>query len=243
MDPNIRLKTFRIPKDRDGNFLDIEIHQPVLRSENLNLTTWGSSFILASQLHLINIDTQSLHKQDLLILELGAGTGLVGISAAAIWKANVILTDLDTITPGLAQNIEANEQTLKSNDASAGCGSLDWAHPTDLSIRPKGQDGAPVKLSSRTDKASIILAADTIYSEEHPQMLADTILAWLKPGPESRVIIAYPLRPAYLDHIRELWERLEVAGLRAFDEGKAEAGDEWDDERSIEWSVWQWRHE
>ncbi len=234
---------YRVPKDKDGNFIDVEIHISRLRAENLSLTTWGSSYILASQLHHIEVNTQSLHQEELQILELGAGTGLVGLSAAAIWKANVALTDLAPIVPSLAKNIEANEQLLALKGASAACGTLDWNEPSKLVMNSKARDEATKTLSNTVNKASVILAADTIYSEEHPQMLAQTILAWLKPGSEARAIIAYPLRVAYLDALRELWGRLEAGGLHAIDEGKAETGDEWDDERSHEWSVWAWRED
>ena len=235
------ITSFQIPKNNDGNLIDIEIHVPGLRAENLNLKTWGSSHILACQLHRLDVGTRLAHHDRIQILELGAGTGLVGLSAAAIWKADVILTDLDTLVPGLSKNIEANRQMLAVNGASAACGTLDWNQPSQLVWYSKDQVNATQILTSASDKATLILAADTIYDEEHPRMLVETILVWLKPGSDSRVLIAYPLRVAYLDAIRELWERLETGGLHSVDEGKAETEDEWDDERLHEWSVWAWR--
>ena len=234
---------YRVAKDKDRNFVDVEIHVPRLRTDNLSLTTWGSSYILASQLHLIDVETRSLHLSGLQVLELGAGTGLVGLSAAAIWKTSVVLTDLGPIVPGLAKNIKANEQLLTEIGANATCGTLDWNEPSHLVVHSTAQDENPRIFSSTNDKATIILAADTTYDDEHPRMLSETILTWLKKGSESRAIIAYPLRVAYLDAIRELWERLEAGGLRAIEEGKAETEDEWDDENQHEWSVWKWQQE
>lgn len=234
-------KKYRVPRDGEGNQVDIEVHVPSLRAENLNLQTWGSSYILAGQLHRLNVNPRSFDKGGIEVLELGAGTGLVGLSAATIWKANVILTDLAAIVPGLSKNIEANRRLLAASNSSASCGTLDWSHPSKLSIKVEGEGRDPRALSNDTDKATVILAADTIYSEEHPRMLTDAIFAWLKPGKHARAIIAYPLRVAYLDAIRELWERLEGGGVVAIDEGRAETGDEWDDERCHEWSVWRWR--
>lgn len=237
------INKFQVPKDKDGSFVNVEIHVSRLRAENLNLKTWGSSHILANQLHLLDLNAPASAQAGLQILELGAGTGLVGLSAAAIWKADLVLTDLDTLVPGLSKNIEANRQILAAAGANATCGTLDWNQPSELVLYSKDQDGPTRTLSSATDKATFILAADTIYDEEHPRMLVDTILAWLKPGPDSRVLIAYPLRVAYLDAIRELWGRLEAGGLHAVHEGKAETKDDWDDERLHEWSVWAWRQE
>ena len=242
MDQGTRpVNRFQVQTDKNGSSIDVEIHVSRLRAENLNLKTWGSSHVLANQLHLLDLNAESLGQEEFQILELGAGTGLVGLSAAAIWKANVVLTDLDTLVPGLFKNIEVNNQMLAANGASAACGTLDWNKPSELTIYAGDQRSTPKTLNSALNKATLILAADTIYDEEHPRMLTNAILAWLKPGADSRVIIAYPLRVAYLDSIRELWERLEASGLHAIDEGKAETGDEWDDERWHEWSVWAWQ--
>ena len=77
----------------------------------------------------------------------------------------------------------------------------------------------------------VILAADVVYSEEHPELLSKTILRWLAAGPASRAVIAYPLRVAYLGQIRELWELLEAGGLEAIEEGREQASTkDWDDE-------------
>ena len=50
-------------------------------------------------------------------------------------------------------------------------------------------------------------------------MLSSAILTWLKPSPEARAIITYPLRVVYLDEIRELWELLQHGGLEAANQG------------------------
>jgi predicted nicotinamide N-methyase len=235
------ISNFNVPSNKDGDCVDIEIHVSRLRSENLDLATWGSSSILANQLHLLDIRPNDVGQDEIQMLELGAGTGLVGLSAAVIWKANIVLTDLRPLIPGLAKNIEENARTLADHGAAARAGTLDWNNPTTLTFYGDDGNGKPRILSAETAKASIIFAADTIYSEDHPEMLCNAIFAWLKHGPQSRVIIAYPLRVVYLDAIRELWERLEAGGLVSIEEGKAETGDEWDDEKLHEWSVWKWR--
>lgn len=237
------VSTFRIPNNKTGSLFEIEIHVSALRAENLDLATWGSSFILANQLHHLDIDLDldSVGTDEISILELGAGTGLVGLSAAVVWKADVVLTDLHPLVPGLLKNIEKNVNVLSSSGASARAGALDWNRPSTLMLHVNDQEMPPRMLSAETAKASIIFAADTIYSDDHPAMLSNAIFTWLKPGRRSRVIIAYPLRVVYLDAIREFWERLEAGGLQSIAEGKAETGDEWDDEKLHEWSVWRWR--
>jgi predicted nicotinamide N-methyase len=237
---------FDIPKNSSGETVLIKIEELALVAENLRLTTWGSSFILATRLHRFALDWNSLsdNPDTIGVLELGAGTGLVGLSAAAIWNTNVVLSDLAPIVPGLAVNIRTNKKTIYTLGGSAFCGTLDWANPDKLvlhSIDAEDQQRQERTLQAETNKATIILAADTIYSEEHPTMLSSAILRWLKHGPDARVIIAYPMRVAYLDEIRGLWELLQRGGLEAIDEGRELVSDDWDDEALHEWSVWRWK--
>ena len=246
-------RNFDIPKSSSGETIHIKLDEPALAAENLRLTTWGSSFILATRLHHFALDLNPLHPAasyasdnlgTISVLELGAGTGLVGLSAAAIWNTNVVLSDLAPIVPGLAVNIRTNKETICALGGSTFCGTLDWANPDKLvlySIDAEAQQRQEHTLQAGTNKATVILAADTIYSEEHPTMLSSAILRWLKHGPDARVIIAYPMRVAYLDEIRGLWELLQRGGLEAIDEGRELVGDDWDDEALHEWSVWRWK--
>lgn len=244
-------RLFRIPINGSGDAINIQLGEPVLAAENLRLSTWASSFILATNLHRFDIDLGSLRQPvglqptdtGINVLELGSGTGLLGLSAAAIWRTTVVLSDLGPIVPGLIMNISANKDTLSARGASASCGTLDWTIPDKLGLYTEGQQRQKHTLLAETTKANIILAADTVYSEEHPAMLSNTILTWLKRSPDARTIVIYPMRVAYLDEIRELWELLESGGLEAIDEGREVGGDDWDDEALHEWSVWRWRAE
>jgi len=226
-------QAFRIPLSKE-DFIDVSIAEPDLRADNLNLTTWTSSFILASQLHKLNIIVDE--NGNIPILELGAGTGLVGLSAAVLWSREIVLTDLAGIVPGLRTNIDLNEKLLASASVRGQCGSLDWTSPEALTLE------TGKTLSVHSTKANIILAADTIYDEEHPQLLSRTILTWLAQTPNARAILTYPLRVCYLDHIREIWTLLEEGGLVAEGDGQEQADTKnWDDECLCEWVVWKWK--
>jgi predicted nicotinamide N-methyase len=230
--------TFRVPLSSE-EFVDVKIHVPAIRAQGLNLLPWASTYVLACQLHNLGVTPPQDHGSNISILELGAGIGLVGLVSSMLWHQPVVLTDLEPVVPGLTTNIDLNSKLLQHYGGSAIAGSLDWSEPDTLTLR------GDTSVSANETKANIIIAADTIYDEEHPAMLAQTILKWLAPGRNARVIIVYPLRVAYLDQIRELWERLENMGLEAILEGKEEAADvgnaSWDDERLCEWSVWKWK--
>lgn len=232
--------------DTHGHKVSININVPRLAAENLHFQTWGSARVLAGQLHTIPLDKDTFRdgNNGVKILELGAGTGLAGLAAAALWQTEAILTDLAPFVPGLARNIDVNQEVLSTRNARVLSGALDWNAPAQVPLFSDDPAQPDRILHSETDKASVIIAADTLYSEEHPRMLGNAIFAWLKRSPEARVIVCYPLRVAYLDIIRDLWQVLEEGGLEAVIEGKEDIKDEvWDDERLHEWCVFRWKED
>lgn len=223
-------------------------------SDNLALATWGASFILANQLHKIDVsealaltetqnDASSSEETTpprSPILELGAGTALVGLTAALLWKRNAILTDLPNIVTGTAATVGANTAALADSKTKVHCGSLDWFVPSTLSFH-KPSAGQLADLTPATHKFPIILAADVVYDEEHPDLLLQTVTTWLAPGRASRFVLAYVLRHAYLDVIRDLWEKFEAAGLECVEEGQMTGDASWDEMAPYEWCSWRWK--
>ncbi|KAK5706249.1 hypothetical protein LTR97_001236 [Elasticomyces elasticus] len=172
--------------EKQSDQIIIQITDPRdVSADNLALATWGSSEVLANMLHRLpipDLSSTGLQTDVFPVLELGAGTGLVGLSAAAVWKCHA---------------------------------------------------GA--------FKARVILAADTVYSEEHPELLTQAVTARLEKSDKARFVMCYPLRIGYLDHIRDLWERLETAGLICVDEGRESLDKSWDEDTPYEWCIWRWQ--
>ncbi len=129
----------RWPFDGHGCYPSFElvIREPALTGDSLGLKTWGSSYALAQMLH----DFSGSSLRHLLsagrgggsavsVLELGSGTGLLGLAAAAIWQTDVVLSDLPTIMPNLVANGDQNRATLESRGGHIRAGALTWGGST-----------------------------------------------------------------------------------------------------------------
>lgn len=243
---------FKIPIGVGDKTIPIQIAAPDIKAENLPLSTWTASVVLAGQIHKFDFSlprSASLNTEEepIPVLELGAGTGLVGLSAACLWHTAAVLTDLAPIVPGLDENIALNRSVIDDAGGVVESATLDWSRPGSLILANTADVDAehtiPLAFVPSSRKARVILAADTIYDPEHPGLLAGAILEWLERGADARVCICYPLRVAYLDQIRELWGRLERGGLVCISEGREVFGGEspnGDDEMLCEWCVWRW---
>ncbi|GFG10002.1 uncharacterized protein YBR271W [Aspergillus udagawae] len=236
-------RVFTIPTSSDEE-LTLTLHEPSLTADNLGMKTWVSSYLLSRRLHNIldvtpplvpSSSTTPKSDRTLRALELGAGTGLVGLSFAALRgsSATIHLTDLPDIVPNLAHNVSLNVELLTRADAVVTTGVLDWSV-------------APSPLSTREEQYDLILAADPLYSPKHPKWLVETVGHWLSPGLDARVVVEMPLRDAYLPQVQEFRQRMQQLGLAVVEEGEEVGYDDWEgaDGGALEvrcwWSVWGW---
>jgi D-xylulose reductase len=236
-------RSFRIPTS-NGSF-DLNIHEPALTGDDLGLKTWAASYLLAKRLHTLDV-IQSDAQQRLQVLELGSGTGLVGLAMAGL-GADVVLTDLPSIHSNLARNSDSNSVVVALGGGSTRTGVLDWTNPTRCELISNIASGTQNEVI--TTKFSLILAADSLYSPEHPHMLVDTVAAWLSEDKDARVIVEFPYRDAYLPEIKTFRERMTKLGLRIVGEGEEKGFDDWgtsgangdEDEDTLVtcwWSIW-----
>jgi len=213
----------------------IVLHEPALTEDNLGLKTWSSSYVLAQLLSELSPSLPIARAP--LILELGAGTGLVGLAAACTWSASVVLTDLPEIEANLAGNITLNTGVLLEHAGTASSGVLDWASPYDLRLRSGDV------LDPELTQAGIILAADSIYSPQHVSLLTNTIGVWLERTSDAAVLLAHPQREGYEDHFVDLRRAMGSLGLRVTEEGLRTTRDDWEKEVKVVWMVWKWSEE
>jgi hypothetical protein len=209
--------------------LSISLHEPSLTEDNLGFKTWTSSLLLSQRLAGCR---EFIPHACSRVLELGAGTGLTGISAACIWSTHVVLTDLPDIIPNLERNLRENRKLIDDSHGSAETRALDWADETDMPRHEK-------------EKFMVILAADAIYSTEHPKLLADTVRRWICWDHRARFVIELPLRDRYDREREELRQNLHDHGFGLIVEGIDTGYDDWHArdgnlaEVQCWWSIWK----
>jgi predicted nicotinamide N-methyase len=234
-------RRFTIPTS-DGSF-ELSIHEPALTGDDLGLKTWAASYLLAKRLHSLQLVPPGQPKKSR-VLELGSGTGLVGLAMAGL-GADVVMTDLPSIYANLARNAEANAAVLEQAGGSVRTGVLDWTNPRSCTLFPKGVFDTSSDREVLREKFPLILAADSLYSPDHPRMLVESIATWLSEDVGARVIVEFPYRDAYLPEIANFRERMTAVGLQILDEGEEKGYDDWgdackDDDALVTcwWSCW-----
>ncbi|KAJ6442964.1 S-adenosylmethionine-dependent methyltransferase-like protein [Purpureocillium lavendulum] len=172
---------------------ELIIREPALTGDSLGFKTWGSSYVLAQHLprlgatSLFKFFDESLGHEPPSVLELGSGTGLLGLAAAALWKVPVALSDLPNIVSNLKHNADANAAVVEARGGSLTVGPLTWGGD---------EDEVDQELFGTPFQFKIVLAADPLYDDEHPTLLASAIGQHLALGPESRAVVMVPQRDA-----------------------------------------------
>jgi len=215
-------RTFRIPLPLSQKSVNLSLREPTLTADNLGLKTWASSYLLSKRLPLLGLPTFPPTAK---ALELGAGTGLVGLAASAIFKIPILLTDLPDIVP----NLQYNANTNSAPGATVSVSVMDWRDGVD-EIVPEGE------------KYDLVLAADPLYSPEHPGLLVGMVGKWLKKGTHGRAVVEMPLRDGYSSERSDFRGRMERVGLEIKSEGVETGVDDWGAGGEVKcwWSVWGW---
>lgn len=198
----------RVFRFHDGQ-IPIEVQLTDVPLENQDYSsvgaqTWGSACLLADMLvedqHLFNLDE---YGDGLRALELGAGTGLAGLTLAKLLQArgtacSLVATDFHpSVLSNLRDNFTANFPTTSSVDVSVHA--LDWSK-----CSTTGQNAQPLD-----QPFDLILGADIIYEPEHARWIQGCVEKLLrrpeKPHsrdevshPPAKFHLVIPLRPTHL---------------------------------------------
>lgn len=161
-----------------------------LPSKGLSFQLWPAATTLVTLLDGCNLSNSPLsptlysltndsNGRPLNILELGSGTGLLGISAAVTLGAKVTVTDLPHVIPNLQFNVDANAAVLAANGGVINVAPLRWGEEEDVKL-----------IGNEFD---LILASDVVYHDNLYEPLLQT-LNWLLGGKEKKVFVMAHLR-------------------------------------------------
>ncbi|DBB07877.1 TPA: Protein-lysine N-methyltransferase rrg1 [Trebouxia sp. C0006] len=114
------------------------------------------------------------------VLELGCGTGVVGITLACL-GADVTLTDIAAIVPHTKYNLQCNRQLIQSGHGKAAEAALDWNSPSSSqSLLAKQYD--------------LLVGADLIYAAKDMSPLTDTLQQLRQHSSDCPLTIAHKIR-------------------------------------------------
>lgn len=114
------------------------------------------------------------------ILELGSGTGVVGIAAAAILGAKVTVTDLPHVLPNIQFNVDANSQVLEQQSGVVDVVALSWGESQHMEAVGKDYD--------------LILGSDVVYHDHLYNPLINTLRFFLLGGGKKIAFVMAHLR-------------------------------------------------
>lgn len=132
------------------------------------------------------------------VVELGCGTGVVGITAACL-GAQVVLTDRSSTVDFTQSNINSNSQLIQAAGGSADVTTLDWGAPT-------------VSSSAQLQHADVVIGADLIYAKKDVAPLVATVKELLMYNAHSDVFLAHKDRHA--DITQYFLECMQASGIQ-----------------------------
>ncbi|KAK9066892.1 hypothetical protein SSX86_014216 [Deinandra increscens subsp. villosa] len=140
-----------------------------LPSQGLSFQLWPAATTFIKLLDSSNADSFSaaiakvkIRRRKLRILELGSGTGVVGIAASAILGADVTVTDLPHVLPNLAFNADVNASVLAPRGGEVHVAALSWGKSEEMETVGREYD--------------LIIGSDVVYHDN----LYDPLLQTLK---------------------------------------------------------------
>lgn len=110
------------------------------------------------------------------VLELGAGTGTLGLVAAALGARRVVLTDLPCSIKQLRDNVALNVEKWKRSSSPFEVRELDWFESGDV---------------EKLGEFDFILGSELMFDEDLLDPLANVLRALLRCNPRAVVLLGY----------------------------------------------------
>ncbi|AJT02485.1 hypothetical protein H749_YJM195N00305 [Saccharomyces cerevisiae YJM195] len=172
-------------------------------------------YILEKSVNHLLSKTVNGTKQFKKVLELGSGTGLVGLCVGLLEKntfhdgTKVYVTDIDKLIPLLKRNIELDEVQYEVLARE-----LWWGEPLSADFSP--QEGA-----MQANNVDLVLAADCVYLEEAFPLLEKTLLDLTHCINPPVILMAYKKRRKadkhFFNKIKRNFDVLEITDFSKFE--------------------------
>ncbi|KAK7021978.1 hypothetical protein SK128_006312 [Halocaridina rubra] len=183
---------------REVEFEDIDKSLSIYQENegDVGCVVWDAAIVLAKYL-----EKQRKNKcmiTGFKVLELGSGTGFLGLAAALLGASQVTITDLQKFLPLMAMNIKKNKEVI---DVEVEAKVLEWGNRDHI--------GA-------IQKPNVILVADCIYYEQSLEPLISTMRNMCEKN--TVILMSYEERttgdkPSVQNNFFEIMDRLVIKKL------------------------------
>ncbi|GJW21172.1 N-lysine methyltransferase METTL21A-like protein [Tanacetum coccineum] len=109
----------------------------------------------------VTVAKYAIQKKPIRILELGSGTGIVGITAAAILGAEVTVTDLPHVLPNMEYNVGLNREVMVPRGGEVRVAPLSWGEVGDMEVIGRDYD--------------LVIGSDVVYHDNLYDPLIQTL--------------------------------------------------------------------
>ncbi|OZJ06226.1 hypothetical protein BZG36_00819 [Bifiguratus adelaidae] len=218
-------RVWRFPRrkgDVHGNAIEVSIHEPGYVGDDLGFKTWGAAPFLGRKLVQDSViaDISSCR-----ILELGTGTGLVGLVCAKLGANTVILTDYHpNVLVNVAKNVSLN--LVREPVTRIGVVKLDWRDVRHSRTDVHGALKEPF---------DVVIGSDLLYEIEHAQLIPLVTKKHLKKGRKCHFLV--PLRCSHQEEVRVFEAEMAKAGFKAVHTEEMEREE---DGKTMRYRYWEW---
>eukprot|EP01102_Stenamoeba_stenopodia_P009818 TRINITY_DN2910_c0_g1_i1.p2 TRINITY_DN2910_c0_g1~~TRINITY_DN2910_c0_g1_i1.p2 ORF type:complete len:274 (-),score=64.39 TRINITY_DN2910_c0_g1_i1:1483-2265(-) len=173
--------------------------------DDTGFSPWPSATLLGQL-----ISTQSHLFKHKTVLELGSGTGIVGLLLAKCGVEKIVMTDKeDALLQLIQRNIDLNFGTDPSSEARKNVASckLEWTN------RDRVEDFEEVSKHLQLEDLDLVIASDVVYpqSPTFKLMATASFLLSISKKPNARFILGYEPRGKVVTEL--LWDTAKAAKL------------------------------